>query len=337
MSPSEPGSVIREAIEWHQRLDQGEIDAASRGELNVWLQSHDNAKELARICLIDALLEKGLSRSEPRRALPENVIHFQSYAPSPRPRVHLQPVAPVVSRITKSITFAASLVLTVLVVAFASVVTTDQVIVTAAGRWDKKLLDDGTVVYAGPRTQLQFHFDEHTRSVTLVRGEALFEVAREPGRPFIVATDAGTVRALGTVFATEDVGDQVIVTVASGRVGATTTAGVQPMVALGANQQSVLAPTGVSLPVTVNAEREIKWIRNWYEYDGERVGDIVAELNRRHEAKVIVDDPEVLRLRINSLSFKPSQPEEFVARVNRRYAGYPKKAGRGDALRLQRP
>lgn len=336
MSPSEPGSVIREAIEWHQRLGQGEIDESSRQKLNVWLESQANAKELARICLIDALLAKGLGKGTPRPPLPENVIHFQSYAPAPRPRVHQQPVVPATSRITKRITVAASLILAVLVVAFASVITTDQVIVTREGRWDKQLLDDGTVVYAGPSTQLTFHFDEHIRSVTLARGEALFEVAKEPGRPFIVTTDAGTVQALGTVFATADVGDEVVVTVASGKVAVTAASGVQPMVAVGANQQTVLSPTSVSPPVTVNAEREIKWIRNWYEYDGEQVGEIVDQLNRRHEAKVIVNDPEVLRLRMNSLSFRPSQPEEFVAKVNRLYGDYPKKAARGDALRLQR-
>jgi ferric-dicitrate binding protein FerR (iron transport regulator) len=110
------------------------------------------------------------------------------------------------------------------------------------------------------------------------------------------------------------------------------------MMALGANQQAVMSSGGVTQSVEVNAEREIKWIRNWYEYDGERVGDIIAQLNRRHDVKVVVDDPQVLRLRLTSLSFKPSEPKQFVSKVNRWYADYPRKtSARGVAVHLQRP
>ncbi len=221
---------------------------------------------------------------------------------------------------------------------------TDQVIVTKQGRWDKQLLEDGTVVYAGPRTKLRFHFNDEMRAVTLVRGEALFEVAKEPGRPFIVTTDAGTVQAVGTEFATADLGDTVVVTVAEGKVVVTPTAirddGMQPMTPVVAGQQVVLSPTGASTPVAVDTDRELKWIRDWYEYDGERVGDIVAQLNLRHDVQVIVDDPQVARLRMNSLTFKPSQPEDFVRKINRWYEDYPHKtSGQPGAkvLHLERP
>ena len=35
----------------------------------------------------------------------------------------------------------------------------EAVIVTTVGAWDKKLMDDGSVIYAGPRTELAFHRD----------------------------------------------------------------------------------------------------------------------------------------------------------------------------------
>jgi ferric-dicitrate binding protein FerR (iron transport regulator) len=95
-----------------------------------------------------------------------------------------------------------------------------------------------------------------------------------------------------------------------------------------ADQQVVMSPTGASAPVGVDANRELKWIRDWYEYDGERVGDIVAQLNLRNDVQVIVDDPQVARLRLNQpLTFKPSQPEDFVRKVNRWYQDYPQKTG----------
>ncbi|MDY6946010.1 MAG: FecR domain-containing protein [Pseudomonadota bacterium] len=347
------GTVIQQAIEWHQRLDQGEMDADSQREFRAWMRSPGHAKELARICLIDALLQRDplLKRRSPP-PLPENVIHFQSYAP-PRARVPRPPDAATANRVVKSsvserfkkqLAIAACGLIAALVFVFGGRTTNDQPIVTEEGRWDRQLLADGTVVNAGPRTRLRFDFDAGERRVTLEQGEALFDVAKDPARPFIVTTDAGTVQAIGTAFATADIGDEVIVTVASGKVAVTSAAGVQPMLPVGANQQTVLSRSGASEPVTVNAEREVKWIRNWYEYDGEQVGEIIAQLNRRHGVKVIVDDPQVTRLRMNSLSFKPSEPEQFVAKINEWYADYPGKAGSpirqrggGIVLHLQRP
>jgi transmembrane sensor len=343
MSPTWPprATVIQQAIEWHQRLDQGEMDPASQREFRAWMQSPAHAKELARICLIDALLQRDpLFKREPLPTLPENVIPFQAYAPPPRARLTHPPVAPAASGFKRKIAIAAGAVLAVLVGVFGGRDTTNQDIVTREGRWDKQLLEDGSVVDAGPRTRLRFDFDGETRRVTLEHGEALFEVAKDPARPFIVSTDAGTVQAIGTVFATADLGDKVVVTVASGKVAVSSAAGVQPIVPVGANQQTVLSSTGASEPVTVDAEREVKWIRNWYEDDGELVGDIIAQLNRRHEVKVIVDDPQVTRLRMSSLSFKPSEPEEFVAQINAWYADYPQKAdspSQRGVLHLQRP
>jgi ferric-dicitrate binding protein FerR (iron transport regulator) len=148
----------------------------------------------------------------------------------------------------------------------------------------------------------------------------------------------GTVRAVGTVFATSDLGDSVLVTVAEGRAAVTAEAlsgGIQPMVHASADQQVVLSSEGVSTPVVVNADRELMWLRDWYEYEGERVGDIIARLNRLNEDQVIVEDSQVLRLRVSSFSFRPSQPEDFVAKINRWYAGFPGKTG-AHALRLER-
>lgn len=341
MNPTpEQGAVIKQAVEWHQRLKLGKLDPDLRSEFRVWMQSPANVEELGRLCLMDALLEGALKKGV-RRDLPKNVVDFDSYAgvTRPRPRPLQQPAA-APSRLNLTwLSLAATAVLAVIATLWVSLIGTDPVITTASGSWEKQLLDDGTVVYVGPHSKLRFHFTDEMRRVTLVRGRALFEVAKEPARPFSVATDMGTVRAVGTTFSTSHLGDTVVVTIAEGKVAVTAKAlsnGVVPMVHAIANQQVVLSSTGVSTPVPVDADRELMWLRNWYEYEGERVGDIIAQLNLLNEAQVIVDDPQVLRLRVNLLSFRPSQPEDFVSKINRWYAGYPGKTS-ANALRLERP
>lgn len=345
MTPTpEHGAVIKQAVEWHQRLKLGELDLPSQRAFRAWIeQSPQHLKELTGLCLLDVLLQGGPLQSNVLRALPTNVINLESYAPAARSRAQEQ-MAPKVTRrfAVKKLAVAAGLTVALFAASFVRWVSGDQAIVTAQGRWDKDLLEDGTVVQAGPGTELRIHFDDERRLVTLVRGEALFEVAKDPDRPFVVSTDAGTVRAVGTEFATHDLGDTVVVTVAEGIVAVAPSAGgnrAQPSVRVTANQQVVLSPKGVSVPVVVDVDRELKWIRNWYEFHGESVGEIVAELNLRHHVRVVIDDPEVARLRLSPLSFKPSQPQDFVARINGWNAGRPRidRQPREDVLHIEQP
>lgn len=82
-------------------------------------------------------------------------------------------------------------------------------------------LEDGTRVALNRGTGINVLFMEHLRSVLVARGEAIFEVANSPYRPF-------TVRAAGRVFETESATfdirvvapDQLSLTVLAGTVTA---------------------------------------------------------------------------------------------------------------------
>ncbi len=348
MNATPPGTVTTQAIEWHQRLKQGAMDAATRAQFRDWMRSPAHVEELARICLIDASLGSLKGKDRHRSTRPAvrpslrrsgNVIHLESYAPVAAPRTQPPVLDP--ARLKSRISAAASVLFAVTASAIVTLVSGDRVIMTREGSWDKQLLADGTRVFAGPRTKLRMHFDNRTRAVKLLQGEALFEVARQPERPFVVSTNAGRVQALGTSFATAETDGQVIVTVVKGRVAVSADNAPDSMVPLAANQQLVLSAGGAGEPVMVNAERALKWVRDWYEYDGEQVGEIIAALNQRHASKIIVDDPRIMRLRMNSLAFQPSRPEDFVAKINRWYAGDPQNLRqadprRGGVLHLQR-
>jgi transmembrane sensor len=340
-------SVVTQAAEWLQRLEQDEFDAVQRRKFRRWMRKPAHVQELAQLCLLDAVLHHTPLKTESWRERANNVIPFESFGSVIRPRGPQPSVAPPAPRFSAwKIAAAASVLLAMLVASAVSLTPRDQAIVTHAGHWDRQMLDDGSVVRVGPGTELRFHFDDQARAVTLVRGEALFDVAKDPSRPFVVMTDAGTVQAIGTEFATVDVGDEVIVTVAEGKVAVTAAmaaAGRAPMLPLEANRQVVLSQSGAGEPTEVDAEFELKWLLDWYEYDGERVDEIIAQLNSRNATQVTVNDPRVLRLHMSSLAFKPSQPEDFVAKINEWYAASRKKTddptrpAPTEALRLNRP
>lgn len=347
MSPTRKqlSTAIREAAEWNVRLRDSALNDAQRRQFQAWLQSPLNAREMSRICVIDALLRQVPLPGYSRHRMPANVIRFESYAPLAKFRAREPAPAPAARRFSAAKIAAAAAALVVATVAtmmVAGLTSSDQALVTERGHWDQQLLKDGTVVYTGPTTELRVHFDDKMRSVALLRGEAFFDVAKEPGRPFVVATAVGSVKAVGTEFSTAYHGDSVIVTVAEGKVAVSPAAAgqsVQPIIPLVANQQVVLSRLGAGQPVAVNAEREVKWIRNWYDFDGETVCDIVEQQNRRHDVKLVVTDPQVCRLRIPTLAFKPSEVDDFVALINRWYAAFPDRApqNNGVALRVEQP
>jgi transmembrane sensor len=335
--------AIHEAAEWNQRLKAGDLDDVQRRDYCLWMQSPLHQLEMGRVCLVDALLHLAPLRNEPAFR-PDNVIDFESYAPMTRHRVKEPPPPKRKSRLGLKV--AAGAVAAGLAIGFVVVgksvdpVAPEAVIVTTIGAWDKKLMDDGSVIYAGPKSELTFHSNAQQRSVTFVRGEAFFDVAPDPTKPFVVTTDYGSVRVLGTEFLVAHKGNAVVITVREGKVGVTPSRApdsMQPTATLVANQQVVMSSVGVRGPVVVDAEREVMWVRNWYEPHGEMVCEIIQQLNQRHDVEIVVDDPQVCRMRVSSLSFRPSEPEDFVHKVNQIYAEYPNREGvaGGTVLRLQ--
>lgn len=85
-------------------------------------------------------------------------------------------------------------------------------------------LADGSRIELNARTVLAVDFGKTERRVRLARGEALFNVARDLARPFVIDTPAGTVRVTGTVFNVRATpGERVEVTVLEGTVHVHTT------------------------------------------------------------------------------------------------------------------
>lgn len=81
-----------------------------------------------------------------------------------------------------------------------------------------RTLDDGTVVELNAGAEIAVAYTEALRHVTLLRGEAHFQVAKNPARPFVVRARGVDVRAVGTAFAVQMATDTIDVLVTEGRV-----------------------------------------------------------------------------------------------------------------------
>ena len=89
---------------------------------------------------------------------------------------------------------------------------------TAIGEQRSLRLDDGSTIDLNSQSKVRVRFSEHRRAIELLEGQALFRVAKDKSRPFVVATDNTHVRAVGTEFDVYRKTSGTVVTVLEGRV-----------------------------------------------------------------------------------------------------------------------
>lgn len=197
-------------------------------------------------------------------------------------------------------------------------------ITTVAGEWRTELLDDSSVVQAGPRTQLVVEFADDRRIVRLTQGEALFHVAHDTSRPFIVETPLAAVRAVGTAFAVSlDSGAQVRVTVKEGVVAVARGSQAKALrttpnlpagqsITLRAGEQVAVTRTGAFTAEHVNVDATLAWTKRQLIFERETVEEAALEFNRRNELQIKVLDSQLLRRAVRGV-FEATDPQAFAA------------------------
>ena len=71
---------------------------------------------------------------------------------------------------------------------------------TGTGETKRLTLADGSHVELNAKSAIAVHYSDGQRRLTLLAGEACFDVSPDPARPFVVEAAGGTTTALGTAF-----------------------------------------------------------------------------------------------------------------------------------------
>ncbi|MGH7944440.1 MAG: FecR family protein [Opitutaceae bacterium] len=190
-SPQHHDSVAGEqASLWAARLDGDTLDRTQRIELDAWLaQNPAHRRLLTQYCQFSADLEDQVPALVAAGAvsIPESA--------RPRTRRMWKWNFPRVGAI--ALAAAAAAAVTVSIVRPAPHI---QNVAMAPAERGARTLADGTRVELNANTSLRFENTRTLRRVQFAGGEALFAVTRDPSRPFVVETPAGSVRVTGTTF-----------------------------------------------------------------------------------------------------------------------------------------
>jgi transmembrane sensor len=174
-------------------------------------------------------------------------------------------------------------------------------------------LPDGSSVTLNASTQIDSQWLASERRIRLVSGQALFRVAKDPTRPFVVTVGDRTVTALGTAFDIRMDADKVQVTLLEGRVvvRGMGRAVRQPPLELRPNQQLVAIDGDLPIVRAVDVSRTTAWAEGQIYFTDQALPDAVAEMNRYSARHIVIADPSLSQFRINGM-FRAGNQDGFV-------------------------
>lgn len=295
--------VLAEASAWLARLQgPGRTDAAEAA-FKTWLaEDAAHARAFARVTDIWDIIPGAVQFSNASTA-----------AQARRPRQQRQ-------RQRWWLATAACLACVLMAGAGAWLYLRDPIYRTAIGEQRTVALSDGTYITLNTDTALTVSYRQAVRRIHLEHGEAMFEVAKNRQRPFIVQAGNEQVRALGTVFDVRSDPNSIIVSLLNGRVEVSPHPVTRSPVQLA--QTTVLSPGeritlnsrgGQTLDRPSMAEMTA-WRQGEVMFDNVTLADAIAELDRYGDTRVELGDPTLAPLRVSGV-FAIRNPGEFASTV----------------------
>lgn len=194
---------------------------------------------------------------------------------------------------------------------------------TGIGEQRTLRLADGSTVELNARTAIRVNLSTGERRVVLLGGQALFKVAKDPQRPFVVDSGSTQIRAVGTEFDVYRRPERTTVTVVEGRVSVwRATPRWQPLrqssaateskqFMLAAGEQLAVAPTRLVKHAAVDVAASTAWTQNRLVFDDTPLNEVADEFNRYSTQRLVIVDAELQRVGISG-RYSSTHPEAII-------------------------
>ncbi len=298
----EPCQLDIEAAEWIARLSGGPLTADQKQELNDWCN-----KSLAH--------KEALHSAAQLWADMDALTSLPDYLPAAAPSSSVR------REKVRSFNFgaaylSAAAVLIVLVIGWSSFFAQDtqniQLYETAIGEQKTVTLSDQSIATLNTNSILEVDYQAGERRIKLIKGEVLFDVAKDPLKPFVVYAGGNYVRALGTKFAVrflENGTENVEVLVTEGTVAVAKTDSSKsstqndPVKTILTHNQSVITREDSTEPSVTESdpgemERRLSWATGILHFDGESLEEVVSEISRYTAYSVTIEAEDLRNIPI---------------------------------------
>ncbi len=210
---------------------------------------------------------------------------------------------------------AASIVAVWGVSALMQVPAQEEYFTTRLGQVREVVLSDGSVVSLNTDSEVSVKYTSEARNIRLIKGEALFDVAKNRKRPFVVSARYASVVAVGTSFAVSALPQKPIqVLIREGVIEfQRTDAPMASPVRAGANIH-LSAPEGAPLITQSIRPKEVAnqlaWQFGRISMEGRTLTEAASEFSRYNDVRIIID-PSVANQRVTGV-FTANDPVGFA-------------------------
>lgn len=194
---------------------------------------------------------------------------------------------------------------------------------TRHGEQQTHRLADDSVLHLNTDTAVTVRYGSKERLIVVTSGEADFEVAHAPDRPFRVLAGPAEIVDLGTKFDVRLQDKSTLVTVVEGRIavglsqsaesGGASRGHIPQLVQVGANQQITVAdgdwPANL---VAVDAQRTTAWLHRQIMFERQPLERVAGEFNRYSRIPIEIATPALRSLEISGV-FTTDDTKGFIA------------------------
>lgn len=309
MPPKKSSQAIKaEAAQWFAKLRAPHCDADTQAAFEAWVKASP-AHELAyEQCAALWLMTNGLRADEDiKRELDAARSQVELAHGRKDQRKFYQPT------IKKLVQIAALVLIGIGFIISANLFEEDGYS-TGVGEQRLIQLADGSTAMLNTDTKIHVNFSNGRRRIELVQGEAYFDVAKDPKRPFEVLAANNVVRAVGTEFNVALLDHLLSVDVAEGVVAFEAIAENKQALTTHINVGERIAYHKGDKSTTIEAahlERISAWQEHKIYFNGSNLAEAVTEYNRYTKDTITIVDEVLSQQKITGI-FNVGDLDTFI-------------------------
>jgi transmembrane sensor len=339
--------IYDEASAWFVECRSGDLDESGRREFDTWLRK--SPEHVSAYLEVAAIWSEGPDLDPSRKwdadsliaaaqKDPENVVSLQPGAAVPELRDSVPSLRSTAgiqrSRAPRRRLFALAASVSgigVLGGLWAWVALTSGVYSTAVGEQRSIELADGSTVSMNSKSKIRVRYSKGEREVDLLEGQALFHVAKDHARPFIVSASGTRVRAVGTQFDVYEKHEGTTVTVVEGEVAVLSPVTAQlpaaspgspvpeapernpPLatIMVAAGEQVTVTPKLAKKSEHANVAAATAWTERRIVFESATLSEVAEEFNRYNQRQLRIEGPGLDDFHISGV-FSSTDPDSLI-------------------------
>jgi len=296
--------AIVQAADWSLRLEAAPSDAALQAAFERWLEQSEVHRAAHRMVLYtSATLDKDHHERQVGETIDRPGESRVIRLPASKPRR--------VRWLAVTAALAAALLAFVTFPVLQKYILADYV--TGVAELREIVLPDGSVAYLDARGAIAVNFGGDAREITLLSGQAFFEVVRNGERPFKVGMDNVSVIVTGTAFGVNKTSHAVSVAVQSGTVEVALSGRRERSRLSGGESWTYDRQSGTVSRSEVRPANVALWRSRRLVVHNAAFEDILEEIGRHMPGAIIVRDRSLNRQMVSGVYDLSRPPEALEA------------------------